>query len=252
MTDIIVDNILISKPRKSDNSYICPIYYENKNDRLIYTFKNACIINVKALQQRNESFVYIKCKHSTDFMYDLNSFIVNVVKDKSVSWFNNNMNNDLIDDYYSNTLVYDKKYGDVIRLKCIGDDDILTVNTLKKVDISVVFNQLRFYKQKFVLECEFQDIVSVNKCDIRDDLSSEDGDDVSFEEDVPLPDFEEIKRIKEECLESTDRCLGILRTEMGILENKISRMEKLKCDLVENNEIDNIIQICDDLEKIRE
>ncbi len=152
-TDISFDKILILKPRKIDNTYVCPIYYSVKKEHFQMKFTNVIVTSVKPLKHRNEFILDFKNKNYYNFLFDLNAFIVNIVKEKSTIWFNNNMNVDLIDDYYTNPLLYDKNNGDIIRLKCIGEENIQE-NIGKKIDITIQFNQLKFYKQKFLLECE--------------------------------------------------------------------------------------------------
>lgn len=80
--DIDLQDIIISKPRKSNNSYVCHMYYDTKKNKFTWTLKNAWILSVKPLQQRNESFVYFKCKSANNFMYDLNTYVIDVVKEK--------------------------------------------------------------------------------------------------------------------------------------------------------------------------
>lgn len=249
--DLQVDKILISKPRKSEHTYICPIYYESKKEELALTFEHATIISIKPLQQRNETFIYMKCKTRNNLMYDINTHIVDVVKEKSIQWFNNNMNTELIEDYYTNTLVYDKTHGDVIRLKVIGDESVLKEIVGTKVSITCVFEQLRIYKQKFVLECHVTNVTPSpqSNCEIAIASDIEDVAD-TYEDDVPSPNEEDIKRIKDECLEATNKYLIDIKTQLHTLEYKIQGIEKIKSELLKTTLIDDIIRLCNDLENI--
>lgn len=248
--DIDFDNIIISKPKKIDNTYICPIYYQTKKNKLLITFNNIILLSTKPLQQRNEFFIYIKNKSYNNFIYDLNTLIIDIVKNKSVLWFNNNMNIDLVDDYYTNTLIYDKKYGDVIRLKCIGNEQDINDYIMKKNNITIHINQIRFYKQKFILECEILKCETINY-NINDTLINED-DILLIEDDIPLPNEDDIYKIKNEYLETINIFLNKIKISFSLLESKINNIEKLKFKLINTLDIDNIIKICNDLEKICE
>jgi hypothetical protein len=181
-------------------------------------------------------------------VFDLNTFIVETVKDKSPAWFNNNLNVDLVEDYYTNTLVYDKKHGDVIRLKCVGDDNVLQQLIMQKANVTIGFDNLRFYKQKFILECHIE---SVEQVEYVSEPGLNDVED-ECEEDVPCPSEEDIKEIKEECLEGTNKRLIDLKTELHKLEYKIQNIEQLKNELINSFHIDEVIKLCNDLENICE
>lgn len=252
LNDVDITQILISKPRKSDSTYICPIYYHIKKEKLIHVFENAIIVSIKPLQQRDEYFVYIKCKSSNNFIYDVNKHIIDVVRNKSIIWFNNNMNTDLIEDYYTNTLIYDKMFGDVIRLKCVGNESLLNGYINQKTKLTVVFDHIRFYKQKFVLECHVDDVQpTISICEIKDITDSECDDD-PFIDDVPFPNNEDVKKIKEECLDTTNKYIVELKTKLYTMEYKIQGIEKIKSELLNTNLISDIIRLCNDLENICE
>ena len=240
-----VDKIIILKPRKSNGSYICPILYSSKNEKLTYTMTNARLIKTKPLQQRDEAMIYFKCKDAVDFICDLNAFIIETVKDKSKTWFNNEMNVELIDDYFTNTLVYDKKYGDLIRLKYIGDERITEGYIEKKVDIEITFNHIRFYKQKFVIECTVDKINEV--CLLEED--SESDDEI---EDVPGPTGEDLDVIIVESLELIKQYLEDLYIQKQAVEDNIIVIEKKKDMLESASDINEVIRICNDLESLCE
>jgi hypothetical protein len=246
-TDILFDKIIISKPRKIDNTYICPIYYNVKNENLQFTFTNVNIISVKPLKNRNEFFLDFKNKNYYNFLFDFNTFITNIVKEKTTRWFNNNMNIDLIDDYYTNPLLYDKNNGDIIRLKCIGKEKNIREQIGKKINIHIQFNQLKFYKQKFLLECE---IINYQEANTNCDIIDEDTDNSSDE--TPEPTADDIDVIKNKYIKSTDNYLNNLKTMISSFELKINNIESIKINLLNTKNVQNIINICNDLEKLCE
>lgn len=248
--DITFDKIIISKPRRIENTYICPIFYNQKKESLQITFTNMVIIEIKPLKNRNEFILYCKNKNYNNFLFDLSTFIINQVKEKSVIWFKNDHLIDLIDDYYTSPLLYDKDHGDIIKFKCIGDENYIKDYIGKKTDINIQFTQLKFYKQKFLLEAEvisLQD--AINNCDILEDQEDNDNDD---SEEIPEPDLEDINYIKKEHIDISDKYLNELKTMLAEIESKIVALESTKLKLLNTNNIENIIPICDDLTKLCE
>lgn len=241
-------SIIVSKPKKQDNNYICPIYFaceESKKKKLEHSFTNSILIDIKRTKT-NENFIYIKSKHNNNYMFDLNEIIIDIVKDKSQQWFNNNMNVDLIDDYYTNTIVYNKQYGDIIKLKIIDDNfDILKEHLLKKIDIGIVFEHIKFYKQKFVVECT---INNINFDDISDTIENES---IHSEQDIdiPSPSNEDILNIKSEYLLKLDNFINTQQEQLNIIQDKISEYQEYK-ELLNNSELNTIISICDKIENL--
>jgi hypothetical protein len=249
--DITFDNIIISKPRKIENTYICPIFYNQKKENLQITFTNMVIIDIKPLKNRNEFVLYCKNKNYNNFLFDLSTFIINQVKEKSVIWFKNDHLIDLIDDYYTSPLLYDKNHGDIIKFKCIGDENYIKDYIGKKTDIDIQFTQLKFYKQKFLLEAEVIKLQeAINKYDILE--NHEDDDENNEFEESPEPDLEDINYIKKEHIDISDKYLNELKTMLSEIESKIKDLENIKIKLLNTNNIENIIPICDDLTKLCE
>jgi hypothetical protein len=155
-------------------------------------------------------------------MDDLNSYIIENVKRNYQTWFVSNMNPDLIDDYYSSTLAYNKEHGDIIKLRCINTN--LDTFEIKegKANIDIIFKNLRFYKQKFVLECIIDKYeVHDSKYDLIEDNID---DDVSDEnEEFPEPDPEEIRTIK-------NNYISKLKNIYDTLENEIMNLDKKKME----------------------
>ena len=110
-----VSDLMIAKPKKSEGSFICAI-----KQPFIIDLSASQLVHIKDTND-SAQFVFLKNKKLYNYMYDLNNKIIDIVKDNCTSWFNTNMNADLIDDYYTNTLVYDKTHGDLIKIKIIGD-----------------------------------------------------------------------------------------------------------------------------------
>ncbi len=237
-----IDDIIISKPKKADNSLLCSIYTKSKKDKPVITLNNLFIIGTKPLLRRDEFFLYLKNKNYNDFMFDLNKHIVSIIREKSNVWFNSNLNTELIDELYTNTLIYDKTHGDIMRLKFVGDQEHqLEELKNKNINITITLNHIRFYKQNFVLECQLNNI----------ELSEIFHEEVFHsDEDVPSPTYEDIKYIKDENLQIIKRVLEELKENSRLLEHKILITETLKTELEKTMNIENITNICNELEKV--
>ena len=251
--ELEVDKIIISKPRKSNGSYICPVAYNTKADKLMYGFKNATLVKCKPLQQRDETMVFLKCKHAIDFICDLNALVIETIKDKSRIWFNNEMNIELIDDYFTNTLVYDKKYGDMIRLKCIGAESMIESYLGKKVDVEITFEHIRFFKQKFVIECTIESMKGACPEEFGTwSINSDAEEETDAVEDQPSPSCEDVRIIVDETVALAARYLDHLRGQHDELAAKIAAVEEKKEELLSTFDIHKIISICEDLESMCE
>jgi hypothetical protein len=248
--EVDTENIIISKPKKSNGSYTSQISYNSKGEKLTVVMPNASLIKTKPLQQRNESMIYFKCKEAIDVICDINAYVIDNVKENSKTWFNTDMNIELIDDYFTNTLIYDKKYGDIIRLKIIGDEKLVDEFIGKTVDIEITFTQLRFYKQKFVIECVINNIKET--CflleESQDDL--EYLEDLKDQEDIPAPTFEDINNIINETLDLIEQSLKTLNNDKKSIQEKINIFEDKKTILRRTTDIHEIIKICHDLESL--
>lgn len=245
--EVDTDKIIISKPKKNNSSYTCQISYNSKGEKFTIVMPNACLIKTKPLQQRNEAMIYLKCKDAIDIICDINAYVINNVKENSKAWFNTDMNIELIDDYFTNTLIYDKQYGDIIRLKIICDEKVVEEFIAKTVDIEITFVQLRFYKQKFVIECVINDIKETGFL-----LQESLGDQEEEEEDLPAPIFEDISDIVNESLDLIEKSLETLNKDKQIIQNQISAFEEKKTILKRTTDVHQIIKICHDLESLCE
>lgn len=205
---------MISKPKKSDGgTYTCQM----KDTTL--KLPGSVVVGLKQLTP-DEFVLYIKNKKMYDEIYDINQNIIDTVKNNCTSWFNSNMNTDLIEDYYSNTLVYDKKHGDVIKLKFV-DSESENIILNQKADIVIECKQLRFYKQKFVLECELKSFETHEFA-----MDSDDGENVAEDdEDIPCPNEEELAAIKKEYLQKVVEMQGAYNEKLKAFDGFSERFK---------------------------
>lgn len=248
----IIDDIIVHKPKKSiGNSYICPIYYQSKKKAYTIILKNAKVLKVSRLNNLDDIYLFLRIPNVYNYFFDVNQKIIDIVKKCSGEWFNNNMNPELIEDYYINTLVYDKTYGEVLKLKVLDSDD----HSLEKLggkdinyDIDISLTNLRFFKQKFVLEMRVNNFsVNTGFSFIDSDQEDRDIDNADSISDVAAsPSHEEVLEIREDFLKSMDIKIDEIKDKITDLSEKIKDLESCK------NEVENLIQNKEKLKNLQD
>ena len=175
-----VQNMILQKPKKNGSTYFANIFVDKRKNPFILELENVLCFH------RNGN-MYIKSKSLMMYMIDIASYITENVKNNCSEWFHNNMNVDLIDDYYDNVIKFDKEHGNVVRIKCINSLDIFNTD---KYNVHIKFHGLRFSKQKFYIEFEVMKFEKYEVCEdvnifieTSDDYLSSDEDN----EDIPEP-----------------------------------------------------------------
>lgn len=206
-----IDELHIARPKKSDGTFVCAI-----KSPFVIDLQGATLVHTKDTND-GAQFAFFKCSKAThyDYIYDLNNEIVSQVKNNCSTWFNTNMNPELIDDYYTATLVYDKTHGDLIKLKVFGEQLFSTEIVSTTLNVQLSAKQLRFYKQKFVLE------TSIESYEIANDV-------IEFsdeEADEPYPSPMELKEMKCEIQSYYDNQLEELSQQKKELEEQLSALD---------------------------
>ena len=214
-----VSELQVARPKKSDGTFVCAIkapFVIDLQGTLVHT------------KDTNDGaqFAFFKCQKAPpyDYIYDLNNEIVSQVKSNCSTWFNTNMNPELIDDYYTATLIYDKTHGDLIKLKVFGDQlfpqELLGTN----LNVQLSARQLRFYKQKFVLE------TAIESYEVANDVIEFSDEDA---EEEPYPSPMELKEMKAELISYYDSELSGLAKQAQEIEEKIAVLSDKKSALEE-------------------
>lgn len=231
-----LSNLIINKPKKSNGTYVC---YIDQPFKLI--LNNSQLVYIKD-NNDDSQFIFVKNRQLYDYFCDLNDLIISIVKKNCGKWFNTNMNPDSIDDYFTNTIVYDKTHGDLIKLKVTGEDKIDKDLLNQKLNITLTANNLRFYKQKFVLECLLDNHEIT--CDIIDFSSDEEV--LSEEDDEPLPSASELSEMKVEVIDTCEKNIKELETKIKNLANELERYNVIKSEMEQTEDIQKIIKIYND------
>lgn len=231
-------DLIIARPKKSEGSFVCAI-----RQPFEISLSNAQLVHVKETND-DAQFAFMKNKPMYDYFYDLNARIVDIVKQNCGNWFNTNMNPDLIEDYYTNTLVYDKTHGDLIKLKIVGERMLPSDLVGTALNLTLSAKHLRFYKQKFVLELEIDTYETA--CDVID-FSSDDGDTAFDSDDEPYPSTLELKEMKEEVLAMADRELEALEAQLAEVESKIESVKARRKKMDDAVDPDEVIRLYNEI-----
>lgn len=237
-----MDTIVISKPKKNENStYVANVYKNGQKEKLSLDISYAVPLYMKEMSEG--SYVFIKCVTSNNLFYDLNEAVIENVKMNCGKWFNHSIEPSLIEEYYSNTLVYDKKHGIILRLKCATPEsgERIMQYAQKLCDISLHVTSLRFFKQKYILEWYFNDITVTKTEHVDNDISELEDDDCNEDElEVPMPSHEELVQMKTEYLD-------VCKATKKALEQRISETEKKLSDFR-----NHLSDICSVYSKLKE
>lgn len=215
-----VQDVTISKPKKDGSTYFAPIHIRKKQ---AFTID---ITDAQCFTTSSSNIVYVKNKHFLHYLVDLNDHIVDIVKSNCASWFNSNMDTELIEEYYINPVKYDKRYGDIIKIElCKGlDTSVLEAGSAKKFDIVIEVKGLRFLKQKFSLEwniIQLDAAEDIQFCMSDNDLSSE-------EEDLPEPIPEDITEAKDNVIQRINALENKFEKQIEEITNAMERIKTLK------------------------
>lgn len=237
-----VSDIIISKPKRDGSTYLAAICYQRK--------KNACQICIDGATciPSNNAFM-IKSRSFMDFMSDLNEHVIEIVKQNCEEWFNNNMSLDLIDEYYSNPMKYDKVHGYVVRIKHEGD----ICPRQSKVNVTLRLKGLRFLKQKFGLEWEVVSFTQDTAHGFEFDMleAEESASEITSDDDIPEPIPDDVSDIKNQYF---TRLLEIKKSLQTTHENILAEIALVDDALQQIENADNLKalnKIYDSIEKLQ-
>jgi hypothetical protein len=195
--DTILSGLTISKPRKTDDSLFGKITFEDKGVNI--HFNNLEVIRHKRIQHLNKfySVLVLKvpksmCKTFVDF----DNHCINQVKKNIASWFSKALDENIIEEYYTSSVIVSKNDGFLIKLKLYGIEDLL--DTKQRYDMMVTLKGLRFYKQRFIPEWDMHFLKEIDTDFLNSLQVDDENEDIWIDNDendlfVPEPDIEEIK-----------------------------------------------------------
>lgn len=230
-----VSDVVVMKPKKDGSTYFASFSYLKKSQPLVIHLDSvACI--------KSKQNLYVKSKAFMNYMVDLNEHIVETVKSKCSSWFNSNMDTELIDEYYVNPLKYDKENGYLVK---IGESDVES----GKYTLTLEATGLRFLKQKFNIEWSILEISQAEEIEfaIDDDNESEE----LSEEDIPEPIPDDVNDMKEKYNNTLDGLLEKYLVEYNRIKDIVSSLQKAKSEIADFTSLAEFFVIDDLVETLQ-
>lgn len=229
------ENLTISKPKKTEDSLFGSMALDN--NRLNIHYYNVEVMKHTKIRHLTKYYTVLFLKVSKTIckkMLEFDSHCVDQVRDNISGWFAKALDENVIEEYYTNSVSICKSNGFVLKLKLQGGDDILESG---KYNLIVSLKGLRFYKQRFIPEWE---IVGAERLE-EDFLNSivEDDDDVWKEEDtvevesLPEPTEEEMFQIVDGLRERISHDKNDLVSKYKSLKHLISQYKGLEDELDE-------------------
>ena len=232
------------KPKKDGTTYFAQLMTTKKKE-IKYKLENAiCLPSSNA-----SNTIILKHKPMCVYMADLSDHIIGLVKDNCAAWFNNNMDIDLIEDYYVTPLKFHKQHGNIIKLKVQGSNMVNNDQEMK-YNMTLVLKGLRFLKQKFSLEWEVRECERSLPNDLEFDLLDSESI-TSEEEELPEPIPDDIDVMKQDIISRFTTVQGKVQSKMNdlgkILDDISNYLEETRCaeslatftkmqDILETNE----------------
>lgn len=235
----------IQKPKRDVNGTYHGLIFKNSKKELVSLhIKNACLEDIK--EHASDFYLFIKHKNVAKEIYDINNDVITCVKENCASWFKTNLSDDLIEEYFTSNIIYDKNRGQVIKFKCINDLSELQSCANGKTCAHITINliAIRFYKQKFVVEWEVEEI------DIVEDTEAKfvECDDTDDDEDVPVPYEEDIEALKQQYLNAATHELTKIRDSIKKLKEREISLQDLSTKLSTAENFSQVSAACDNLD----
>lgn len=233
----------ISKPKRhSSGTYEGQIYKNAKKEYITINIKRCRIV---ALKNNNEdNYIYVKEPNIAKTICELTDKMLKIVKENISTWFHNTMSSDIIDDYFIPNIIYDKSYGQLIKFKILNEVNNIQKDQYVNIDISV--RKIRFFKQKFVTEWHIEDIKN-------EDIFSNISNIEEFDnEDIPIPDHEEIQTLKKQYIRSINNELSIINDKLSLLTDRKNMFLGALNKISECDNFSDISNLCDHLDKLLE
>ena len=224
----------IEKPKKNANgTYDGMIYKNSKKEHVQLSISNAKV--VKTRLHNSDWYLYIQHPSIAKQVSSINSEVIQIVKENCGSWFKSSLSDELIEDYFTSNIIYDKEMGQVIRFKCLNDISDLEQNVY--VNVEMTLKKIRFFKQKFVIEWDIEEIEVMDQCAIID------LNEIEELEDIPVPLVEEIEALKTTYKTHMEKKIIGVKCELAMLEKLVEKIGSVTT-------INDMITLQDELDKI--
>lgn len=259
---IDMTHIVISRPRKTEDSLFGKIEYEGHNLRVF--FYNAQVIKHKQIKHMSNFYTVLFLKLSRKAyksMVEFDAHCTDQVKTNIPSWFTKGLDENVIEEYYTSSLAMSKTDGVLVKLKVQGAEELLEPG---KYDLLMNLKGLRFYKQRFIPEWEIRGVKPIGG-DFLNSIESDDDGVWNDDDEIPCPNSDEIvamydnlqsiidERVQknEQELIQAEQVLAMAQKQHEMLSNELkSLQETLFLTKGSSNALSSLEQIRDVLDEL--
>lgn len=214
-SDVDTSKIQIKDPKKDDDVYVCRIHY-NGQKKMELSMTMVRIVEIK------ESVAYIRLpKEWLRTLLEIEDAALRIAKNKASTWFNNRLTEDIVEEYFSSSIIVHKKYGQVLKVTCRNSVSGLVCGTLSNIVLNL--NSLKFYKKKFNLVWSIDEQIPIRTLDADEDSSIEE----FSEEDIEFmgPDCHDMDAIHSSLVARGRTCLYAIRQHHEKLKAQLESCE---------------------------
>lgn len=162
----------VHDPKRDDDVYVCRIYY-NGSKHVRIKIDWARIVDIK-----EATLVYVALgKEWLHTILDIEDVLLQKTKERAQEWFNARMTPDIIEDFFTSSIVVHKKHGHVLKLYCKNDSVQPSFKTKAPCSLVLKLSGLKFYKKKFNLmwSIESYEPLGISAEEEKGDALEEDG-----------------------------------------------------------------------------
>lgn len=136
----------VRDPKRDEDVYVCRICYNgSKNVHIKLDL-------VRIMDIKESSIVYVAVgKEWLHTILDIEDVLLQKTKEHAHEWFNTRMTPDIIEDFFTSSIVVHKKYGHVLKLCCKNESIQASFKPRALCNLVLTLSGLKFYKKKFNL-----------------------------------------------------------------------------------------------------
>jgi hypothetical protein len=228
-----ISKLVVSRPSKRTDHRTSKIRYD-KEHRVVIEIPRAVIVRSSDSSSKGGMFaVYIRVPRTAhDFLFDLDEHMIQTTVTKRTAWFGEDVTDDFIRDLYSPCVVYDRKYGGLLRLYVEQgmEEDVERVR-----EVRFVLRCLRFNKKSYHMAWQLaSDLPPSDAVAWNADAGDEEEEEL-FSPPVVQPSAEDLKVIQGDILDRASAAEREVRDRGAKLAKLLDRVLSVRRDAAKDS-----------------
>lgn len=209
----------VRDPRREDDVYVCRVQYDrSKKEKADFKIDAVRVVDIK-----ESSIVYLSLpKDWLRVLLDVEEALLDYTKKNANGWFNDRLTPDIVEDYFTSSIVVHKKHGHVLKLSSKRAAAKLQAHTFCNVVLNL--SALKFYKKKFNLLWSVEEVSALEQHPPAE--SDDEGSHLDEDLEFMGPDIPDIVTIHEGLVQRAQRFMSACETRMAQLSEKIDTLRK--------------------------